>query len=64
MVDEKYLNQMLDEYLENVNEIASDEVIRSRNKSNAAFDQYIADVSDDAWKKGFAYAMRIQAGKQ
>ena len=64
MQDKKYLDQMLDQYLETVNEVASNEVIRSRNKFNSAIDQYIADVSDDAWKKGFAYALQIQARKQ
>ena len=64
MQNKKYLTQMLDQYLENESESASDEVIRSRNKFHEAIDQYVADVFEDAWMKGFAYALRIQAGKQ
>lgn len=64
MQNKKHLTQMLDQYLENESEMASDDVIRSRNKFHEAIDQYVADVFEDAWMKGFAYAMQIQAEKQ
>ena len=55
---------MLDQYLENESESASDDVIRSRDCYHASVDHYVAAVFDDAWKKGFAYALKVQAGKQ
>lgn len=64
MQNKKYLTQMLDQYLETMSESASDDVIRSRSVFHDAVDLYVGAVFEDAWKKGFAYALQVQAGKQ
>ena len=60
----QYLNDVFDQYMETVNESASDDVIGSRNKHHDSVGQYIDAVFEDAWKKGFVFALQIQDGKQ
>ena len=62
MIDETKLNKIYDDYCENSNELAAEEVQSTYRKLNTALENYIAAVVEDTFKKGFCYALRLAKG--
>lgn len=56
-VTEKELDQIYNEYLENVNWPASEHTRSCREEHSRALDEYVAAVYEDAFKNGYKYAM-------
>lgn len=56
-VTEKELDQIYNEYLENVNWPVSEHTISCREEHYHALDEYLAAVYEDAFKNGYKYAM-------
>lgn len=56
-VTEKALDQIYNEYLENVSWPASEQTINHREEHCRALDEYVAAVYEDAFKNGYKYAM-------
>ena len=52
------LNKEYEEFLENDEEQASEEIKESYNELHAAFEKYICALEEHMWKKGFNYATR------
>lgn len=52
------LDKEYEEFLENDEEQASEEIKESYNELHVAFERYICALEEHMWKKGFNYAMR------
>ena len=59
VIDETELNKFYDDYCENTNEKASEEVQSTNRKHNTALDEYVAALVEDNFKKGFCYALQL-----
>ena len=55
----KELQEFIEEYNEKYAERASDEVIKADTRFRYDLDEYIAEVSEDYFSKGFRYALRM-----
>ena len=55
----KELQEFIKEYNETCAERASDEVIKADTRFRYDLDEYIAEVSEDYFSKGFRYALRM-----
>lgn len=56
---EKELNKMYEDYLEKDNCSVSQQVKEDYQKLDQTFNDYIASVAEDSWKKGFRYALSL-----
>jgi len=56
---EKFLKDIFDDYCENYNETASQEVQSTYGALTNALESYIAAVSEDHFIKGFRHALRM-----
>lgn len=50
------------DYLENTNISATEDVIEARNQNNDALQEYINAISEFEWMNGFRYAMQMMKG--
>lgn len=57
-----YIEKEYNAYLENVNEMASEEVMNAYKELQHGFGVYIGAISEDGRKKGFRHAMRVLLG--
>lgn len=55
----KEMQGIIEEYNETSAERASDEVMKAYNWLRDSFDDYISELFDDAFSKGFRYALRM-----
>lgn len=55
----KELREFIEEYNEKYAERASDETMKAYNGLRDSFDDYISELFDDAFSKGFRYALRM-----
>ena len=54
------LNKVYDEYLENNNEQASEQVLQAYKNLREAFDCYADALTEFEWKCGYKYAKGVQ----
>ena len=55
----KELQEFIKEYNETCAERASDEVIKANTRFHYDLDEYIAELFEDSFSKGFRYALRM-----
>ena len=58
-VSEEKLNEIYDDYCENDSEVASEKVQETYRKLDTAFVEYLTQVIEDNFKKGFRYALKL-----
>lgn len=55
----KELQEFIEEYNETSAERASDETMKAYNGFRDSFDDYISELFEDSFLKGFRYALRM-----
>lgn len=53
------INTEYEDYLENINEPAPSSVKKAYSAFHKAFNDYISEVSEFEWKRGFNHALRL-----
>lgn len=62
-MNEKRIKEIYEDYLENIDELATEEVKQTYRAMKNAIDDYSAAASEFEWTRGFKHALRLM-GKE